>query len=418
MASHGIELTENDLRMPASLRALGGKLLGIGAVLTLIGVGLGLSMGDGGKHLLFSYLTAFAFAMTIVLGGLIWLLIQHVFRASWAVAIRRVAESIVRMMPLLILIFAPLGLLIAMGTGEDATIYKMYKWLNQAYVDGDKDFLPNKQVVYTGYLNHPFFVARLIGYFVILFFLARFFTTNSVKQDESGDINATRKMEKLSAPMIPLFALTITFLGLDLLMSLDPHWFSTIWGVYLFAGGMLSFNCVLALLMMTYQKHGALTKVIRTDHYHDVGKLMFAFVIFWSYIAFSQYILIWYAHIPEEIVFFVKRQEHGWQFVSATLIFGHFAIPLLGLLSKHVKRHKPALAFWAVWLLVMHFVDMFWIVMPNYDSHHVPMPFVSLALALGFLGLIVGAAIKSASSKSIVAARDPRLGESLAYHNV
>jgi len=418
MASHGIELNENDLRMPASLRGLGGKLLGAGVLLTLIGVALGFTQA-GLKHLMFAYITALAFTMTIVLGGLIWLLIQHVFRASWAVAIRRIGESIVRMMPLLILLFVPLLLLIATSSPESPNvIYKVFKWLDPSYVSGDADFLPNKQVVYGGYLNKGFFLIRLVGYFVILFFLARFFTSNSVKQDETGDVNTTRKMEKLSAPMIPLFALTITFLGLDLLMSLDPHWFSTIWGVYLFAGGMLSFNCVLALLMMTYQKHGALTKVIRTDHYHDVGKLMFAFVIFWSYIAFSQYLLIWYAHIPEEITFFAKRQENGWEWISVTLIFGHFAVPLLGLLSKHVKRHKPALAFWAVWLLVMHFVDMFWIVMPNYDAHHVPLPFVAIALALGFLSLIVGAAIKSASSKSIVAARDPRLGESLAYHNV
>lgn len=414
MASHGIELTENDLRMPASLRGLGGKLLGVGAVLVLIGIALGAMEGDHYKHLLFAYVTAFAFTMTIVLGGLIWLLIQHVFRASWAVAIRRIAESVVRMMPVLTLLFAPLFVLVVM---DSSAIHEVYKWLNPGYVTGDADFLPNKQVVYSGYLNKTFFMARLVGYFVILLLLARFFTANSVKQDETGDVNTTRKMEKLSAPMIPLFALTITFLGLDLLMSLDPHWFSTIWGVYLFAGGMLSFNCILALLMMTYQKHGALTNVIRTDHYHDVGKLMFAFVIFWSYIAFSQYILIWYAHIPEEITFFAKRQENGWEFISVTLIFGHFAVPLLGLLSKHVKRHKPALAFWAIWLLVMHFVDMFWIVMPNYDAHHVPMPFVAIALALGFLALILGAAIKSASSKSIVAARDPRLGESLAYHN-
>lgn len=412
MAHHGIELTESDKRMPDSLRGLGTKLLGAGVLLVAIGLVLGFVEGDHLKHLKFAYLTAFAFVATIVLGGLIWLLIQHVFRASWSVAIRRVAESIVGMVPLLIALFVPMAVMVF--TKDDA----LYKWLNPAYVAGDADFLPNKQVVYGSYLNQPFFMGRLVAYFVILFLLARFFTKSSVKQDETGDLATTRRMEKLSAPMIPVFALTLTFLGLDLLMSLDPHWFSTIWGVYLFAGGMLAFNSLLALVLMTYQKHGALPNAVRTDHYHDVGKLMLAFVIFWSYIAFSQYLLIWYAHIPEEITFFSKRQQHGWEWISTTLIFGHFAIPLLGLLSKHVKRHKPALAFWAIWLLVMHLVDMFWIVMPNYSADHVPMPFMSIALSVGFLALVAGFAIRSASSKAIVPLRDPRLAESLAYHNV
>lgn len=412
MAHHGIELTESDQRMPASLRGLGTKLLGAGVLLIAIGLVLGFVEGDHFKHLKFAYLTAFAFVMTIVLGGLIWLLIQHVFRASWSVAIRRLSESIVGMMPLIVVLFVPLMVFVVT---KDATLYK---WLNDAYVAGDADFLPNKQVVYGSYLNQPFFIGRLVAYFAILVFLARFFTKNSVKQDETGDLRTTRRMEMLSAPMIPVFALTLTFLGLDLLMSLDPHWFSTIWGVYLFAGGMLAFNSLLALVMMAYQKQGAMLNAIRTDHYHDVGKLMFAFIIFWSYIAFSQYLLIWYAHIPEEITFFDKRQTHGWEWISATLIFGHFAVPLLGMLSKHVKRHKPALAFWAVWLLVMHLVDMFWIVMPNYSPGHVPLPFMTIALAFGFLALVLGGAIRSASSKALVPLRDPRLSESLAYHNV
>ncbi|QDU84061.1 hypothetical protein Pla163_11630 [Planctomycetes bacterium Pla163] len=413
MASHGIELTESDLRMPESLRGLGGKLMPIGAVIAIIGVALAFVGADSGfKHFQFAYLTAYAFTMTIVLGGLIWLLIQHVFRASWAVAIRRVGESVVGLVPLMLVLFLPILVPILMH--DDS----MYKWLNHSYAENDAEFLPNKQVVYGAYLNPTFFFGRLAFYFAILIFLSRFFTKNSVAQDETGDLATTRKMEKFSAPAIPIFALTLTFLGLDLLMSLDPHWFSTIWGVYLFAGGMMSFCSLLALLCMTYQKHGALKNVVRKDHYHDLGKLMFAFVIFWSYIAFSQYILIWYAHIPEEITFFDKRQNNGWEWVSVTLIFGHFAIPLLGLLSKHVKRHKPTLAFWAVWLLVMHLLDMFWVVMPNFTSGHVPLPFATIALAVGMLAIVVGASIRSASTKSIVARRDPRLGESMAYHNV
>ena len=412
MGTHGIQLSESDLRMPESLRGLSGKLILVGIVLAAIGVALGFVEGDHLRHFQFAYLTAYAFVLTITLGGMIWLMIQHVVRAAWSVAVRRIAESVVRMMPLLALLFLPILVPALMGKSA------LYIWLDEVFVAGDAEFMPTKQVVYHAYLNPTFFFVRLGVYFAVFIGLALFFTRNSLRQDETGDLKTTRKMEIASAPLIPLFALSLTFIGIDLFMSLDPHWFSTIWGVYLFAGGMMSFSSLLALLCMTYQKHGALKTVIRTDHYHDIGKLMFAFIIFWSYIAFSQYMLIWYAHIPEEITFFDKRQNNGWEWISVTLIFGHFLVPFLGLLSKHVKRHKPGLAFWACWLLTIHLVDMFWIVMPNFSPDHLPMPFMTIALALGLLAIVVGSALKSAAGVSIVAARDPRLGDSLAYHNV
>ncbi|MEZ5979582.1 MAG: quinol:cytochrome C oxidoreductase [Planctomycetota bacterium] len=415
MASHSIELAESDQRMPSGLRSLGGKLAGLGVLLTAAGVGLAYATG-GFKFFQFSYLTAYAFALTVTMGGLVFLLIQHVFRASWSVAVRRIAESMVRLMPIVALLFLPVLLPVLFAR---ESMYHVFEWMDPAFVQADAEFMPSKQVVYEHYLNPNFFVVRIVGYFVIWMLLARFFTRNSSRQDESGDLKLTRRMEIFAAPSIPIFALTLTFFGFDVIMSLDPHWFSTIFGVYLFAGGLMSFMSLLALLCMTYQRNGALKTVIRPDHYHDIGKLMFAFIVFWSYIAFSQYILIWYAHVPEEITFYFKRQNNGWEWLSVTLIFGHFVVPFLGILSKHVKRHKPALAFWAVWLLVMHLLDIFWLVMPNYEPYgSVPAPWAVLLMAPGLLVLLAGLGILSASSRSIVALRDPRLGDSLAYHNV
>jgi hypothetical protein len=205
-------------------------------------------------------------------------------------------------------------------------------------------------------------------------------------------------------------------------MSLDPHWFSTIWGIYLFAGSMTSFLSFMALTLMLIQRHGGL-KMVTKEHFHDVGKLLFGFTFFFGYIGFSQYLLIWYADIPEETIFYKHRQEGSWAAFSVILLFGHFIIPFLGLLSRHVKRNKASLAFWAVWMLVMHFVDMYWIVMPTLaqklgHADAIPFSWTHVAMWLGMGGILFGLMLKRAGAQSIVPVRDPRLAESLSFQNI
>ena len=172
-------------------------------------------------------------------------------------------------------------------------------------------------------------------------------------------------MERLSAPGMILWAVTITLAAVDLIMSLNPHWYSTMIGVYLFSDAVLSSLVALTLLALWLQSCGLLRGVVTKEHYHDLGKLTFAFVFFWGYIAFSQYMLIWYANIPEETQFYMTRQIGPWAGVSLALIVVHFVLPFVGLMSKHAKRILPLFVFWLVWLLVAHAFDLFWLIMPN-----------------------------------------------------
>ena len=169
----------------------------------------------------------------------------------------------------------------------------------------------------------------------------------------------------MSAPGMILFAVTITLAGVDLIMSLNPHWYSTMIGVYLFSDAVLGSLVAITLLALVLQACGRLRGAVTVEHYHDLGKLTFGFVIFWGYIAFSQYMLIWYANMPEETQFYMPRQIGPWAAVSLALIVVHFVLPFVGLMSKHVKRRLPVLAFWLVWLLAAHAFDLFWLIMPN-----------------------------------------------------
>ena len=409
-----ITLTEADTKLPARMIAAGPKALIAGFALLAVG---GLAAGFDLHRLGFAYLTAFAFWLTLALGGLVFLCLQHVSRAGWSVGVRRMIENVVSTIPWLFLASLPIVVPTAMGSDF------FYHWNAEATMDFDRQHMPAKVPVYKMFLNNTFWTVRVLFYFTVWSLLARFFVGHSRSQDSDGDHTRTRKMEVLAAPGILLFALTLTFAGIDFLMSLDPHWFSTIWGVYLFAGAMTSFLSFLALMLMWLQKQGALTKAITAEHYHDIGKFMFGFVFFFGYIGFSQYLLIWYANIPEETVFYKHRQEGDWVAFSLLLLFGHFLIPFLGLISRHVKRHKPSLAFWAVWLLVMHFIDMFWIVMPSYAEHagspdKIYFGLENVAVWLGLGGLFLWRVLAKSGQGSVVPLRDPRLSESLQFENI
>ena len=216
------------------------------------------------------------------------------------------------------------------------------------------------------------FIGRFVIYFVIWGFLAWYFRGHSILQDSSGRVRLSKSMERFSAPGMILWAVTITLAAVDLIMSLNPHWYSTMIGVYLFSDAVLSSLVAITLLAMWLQSCGLLRGVVTEEHYHDLGKLTFAFVFFWGYIAFSQYMLIWYANMPEETQFYMTRQIGPWAGVSLALIVVHFVLPFLGLMSRHVKRRLPFFAFWLVWLLVAHAFDLYWLIMPNIFIRQIP----------------------------------------------
>lgn len=403
---HAIHKTEDR----TSVETLAPSLIKVGAILAVLGLGaaafVGLRGEDGGKHFWFSYLHNLTFVLTISLGALFFVILQHLTRAGWSAALRRIAEFMTGNLWILAIAFLPILLQVL---SHKTTIYI---WL-------DEELAQNDHLIHAkhGYLNASFFAARCVFYFVVWTGLARFYGKRSLAQDHNGDLKHTVTMQKFSPISMLLFASTLTFAAFDILMSLDPHWYSTMFGVYIFAGTVLSFLAACILMTRYVQSHGALTKTVTVEHYHDLGKLQFGFVFFWSYIAFSQFMLYWYANIPEETIWYKHRMEGGWTNWSWALLFGHFAIPFIGLISRHAKRRLPILSFWAAYLLVMHWVDLYWLIMPNLDPHHAPFGLVDVACCVGMVGLWLAGFGVASKGKNLLAVRDPRLNESLAFQN-
>ncbi len=239
----------------------------------------------------------------------------------------------------------------------------------------------------------------------------------SVKQDETKDIESTLARQKWSGPCIMLFALTVSFASWDWLMSIDADWYSTIYGVYYFAASMFGTFAFTILTYILLQRAGKVKKTVTLENYHDMAKFLFGFVMFWSYIAFSQLLLYWYGNIPEETVWFRVRWENGWYVYSYALIAVHFAIPLLGLLSRHVRRNRFGLTFWSVWALIAHWMDMTFLVIPNISEFSGGVLFAHFVGGLGMFAIFVGLVIIRAGGLALTNKGDPRLHEALSYAN-
>jgi len=371
--------------------------LGIAGSLVLAGVGEG-----GRSHLLETYLVSFAFFLSLSLGALFFVLLQHCTRAGWSVVARRIAEVLAANVWLLALLAVP----VVLGMGH------LYHWTDAAAAAHDP-LLAGK----TGFLNPGFFVARLVAYFAIWGLLASFLHRTSVAQDESGDPALTLRMERLSAPGMILFALSLNFAAFDLLMSLDAHWFSTIFGVYYFAASVVCFFAVMPKILYALQWRGILKNAVTVEHYHDFGKLLFAFIVFWAYIAFSQYMLIWYGNIPEETQWFLKRQTGDWAAVSLILLFGHFVLPFLLLVSRVVKRRPLLLAITGGYVAVMCWIDIYWLVVPEFSPGVARFGLLDVLCFLGLSGVYSAGVLLRLKRHSLIAERDPRLAESLAFEN-
>lgn len=348
-----------------------------------------------------SYLVGFLWVLTVALGALFFIIVQHLTRAGWSVAARRPMEWVASSLPACGVLFLPIVVFAPQ---------LFHVWMSPA---------PGDHLIHGkhGYLNPTFFYIRAAFYFAVWIGSAYFFAKKSADQDKSGDPKLTESMQKVSAPAVLLFGITITFAAFDWIMSLDGYWYSTIFGVYVFAGAFVGGLAALALITVRMQRSGVAGKASTVEHMHDVGKLLFAFTIFWAYIAFAQFILIWYANIPEETVFYRERWVNGWSVVSLALLFGHFVIPFVGLLSRHPKRNPTTLGFFAVLMLVMHYVDLYWLVVPNF-AEHPTLSWVDLGGLLLPLGVAGVAAAMAAQKTAAYPLKDPRLPESLRVENL
>ncbi|MES2503481.1 MAG: hypothetical protein V4534_01245 [Myxococcota bacterium] len=365
-------------------------------VVAVLGFGLwGMGFSANPTRAMYGYLFAYVSALTIPLGCIFYVLIQHLTRAGWSVLTRRMAEFGMAVVPMFAVLFLPIALL-----GHD-----LFPWSHAEHLD---EILIKK----TPYLNMPFFMVRAVVYFVIWSAVAIWFYRKSVAQDAGGRAELSRTMGKVSTAAVILIALSTSFASFDWLMSLQPHWYSTVFGVYFFAGCFLSALVFIAMMLMRS------TVPVTAEHYQDIGKLLFGFTVFWAYIGFSQFMLYWYANIPEETEFYMHRLHHGWEYISYWLIVTNFFLPFFLIMSRHMKRYKPVFTIGCTWILLAHFLDIYWLVMPNAGDHHwwLSLP-NDIGALVGMLALFLMAVAILKRNKSAFPKGDPRLSESLAFEN-
>jgi hypothetical protein len=389
-----------DVTLPAN--SMWRKVPFIAAAIGLAGIGGTLAVGGDHHENYYAYLTAFMFYLSIALGGLFFCMIFFLTRSGWNVAVRRIAESAAATLPVFALLFIPVLL------GKE----HIYHWMVPGAADHDP-LLQWKQ----GYLNVGFFLARAGVYFLIWTALSLTFRGLSVRQDTSGDNTITRRLQALAAPGIALGALSITFATFDWNMSIDYHWFSTMYGVIYFAGSFMSLFALLAIVTTLFRSQGLTKNYISVEHQHGIGKMMFGMNCFWAYTSFSQFMLIWYADIPEETIWYLHRWEGSWRAVSILLVVGHFVLPFFFLMSRHIKRNPVTLVLGAVWLLGMHYLDLFWMIMPNVYHGNASFGLSEILSFVGVGGVFVGAFTFLLSRAPLIPVKDPRLPESLAFEN-
>ncbi len=352
---------------------------------------------------LFSYLLAFSYWAGIAFASLIMLMIFHAFRAKWMVVLRRPLEA----MAVTVVLFALLFIPIATGMAH------IYPWVHPSHDLGHEalKLLEHKKP----FLNVPFFLIRTGIYFLFATLLSQRLFGLSTRQDESGEVDLTVSQRKTGVAGLPFMALVITFAAVDWMMSLNPLWFSTIFGVYYFAGSFLSTLAILIIASNKARGKDLFGDHVSVEHMHNLGKLLFAFVCFWGYIAFSQLLLIWIANLPEEIPFYLVRFKGSWAPVGLFLIFGHFFLPFGLLLSRQLKRTPARLGVVAGWVLFVHFVDLYWLIVPTLSPEMPVFPWTLITSWLGIGGLATAFAIWRMRGRFALPVKDPFLAVSLRY---
>lgn len=394
MSQTKIEYVKKEL--PKKIEMTGWMFLVVGV---LLGV---LAFYVDATHAKFSYLVGFMFLLSVAVGAMFWIGIEYLSGADWSVPFRRISEFLASLLPLLVLLVIPLFFF----------MHDIFHWTHADAVATDK-VLQGK----APYLNETFFIIRVavcFGVWLLFYFL---FTRNSQKQDSTKDQSYTTKSNRLSAIFIPLFAITVTIASIDWMMSLEPHWFSTIFGVYFFAGAVNAALGVLTFIVIKLKEKGYFLPGIVKDHFYSLGTLLFAFTCFWGYIAFSQYMLIWYADLPEETFWFLHRYDGFWMYVTYGLIIIKFVVPFGVLLSHSSKTDLKKLKFISLWIVAAHVYDLYWQIMPNIskDANAYPLSWIDFVFVIAGIGIIILVFSIKAKKNNLVAIGDPKLEKALRY---
>lgn len=381
--------------LPEKLNRLQSKALTIGTTLILGGLIYAFIMGEMAGFYQ-AYLVGYMICTGVTLVCMAFVMLHHLIGGRWGFIIQRLLEAVMGTLPLLLVLFIP----IVLG------MHDLYHWTHEEAVASDP-ILQHKE----GYLNVPFFIIRTVIYFAIWIAASFLLIKWSIAQDKSGDPKLTDRLRSISGPGVVVFALTMTFASFDWIMSTDPHWFSTLYGVMMIVtsgGAALSF----IIIMMTYlRNHDPISKLADADRFHDWGKLLLAFTLLWFYMMLSQFLIIWAANLPEENPWYVHRIHGGWEIVSIVLVLCRFVIAFCLLLSIPRKKDPRRLVRVAWFILVMHFVDIFWHVAPNFRHNGFDLNLIDVIIPLGLGGIWFYYVINRLKKNPLIPQKDPRFKE-------
>ena len=381
--------------LPDSMLLRGGILLGAGLVILILTFITDHTRG------FFNYLWIFMFLVSIGVGSLALVALEYLAGATWSTPFRRVSETLASLTPLLVILVIPL----LFG------LHDLYHWTHADAVQSDH-VLKHK----SPYLNITFFLIRAavcLGVWTLFFYII---TRNSEKQDEDGDPKYTRINIKWSTAFAPVFIISLTISSIDWMMSLEPHWFSTIFGVYYFSGTVVAAIAATTIASIFLRQGGYLTSRLKDQSFYSLGTLMFGFNVFWAYIGFSQYLLIWYADLPEETFWFIHRWEGSWKFVSISLVFIHFIIPFLILVGRRAKTNINLLKFMAPWMLFAHALDLYWLIFPTLFKGGARFGWQELSFPLIVCGLVLIVFKLRSEKRNLIPVKDPKLEAGLEFH--
>lgn len=348
-----------------------------------------------------AYLVAFFFFACVGLGGLFWSAIQNLSKAGWSVSVRRYAESMTAYIPVMVVS----SMVLILG------LKYLYPWADHEVV-ANNALIASK----TKYLNTGFLIVRLLVFGLGVWAFRQVLVGNSLKQDQNGDEKLTHKNVGYSIGFVLFFAIFFSLFSVDMLMSLLPTWYSTIFGIYCFAGLFQAFFAVIIPIAIFLRRAGYVKGYVTDEHLHDLAKFMKGFTVFWAYIAFSQFMLIWYANIPEETEYYIMRAQHGWMGISFALLIFRFIVPFLALLPKSLKRNENHLLAVSALILVMQYTDIYWMVYPNFFEGHLTFGVWEIGMFLGFAGLFLAVLFRFLSKNNLVPVKDPRMHEAISHH--
>ncbi len=394
MTSDEQKIEYNKKSLPTGVLKIGWGFVIIGIIIVIIGY-----IADPIRSA-FNNVILLAFLTSVGLGSLFLIVIEYISGAVWSTPFRRITEFLGAVIFTVPILAVPLLF----------SLHEIFHWTHTEQVLQDK-ILSGK----SGYLNETFFIIRLAVFWIIWMFFYLKITRNSIRQDTLKDSLITKSNIKWSAIFLPFFAITITFFSIDWLMSLEPHWFSTIFGVYYFSGTILTALAITTFLSVELNEKGYLTKRVKKDHYYSLGALLFAFTNFWAYIAFSQFLLIYYANLPEETFWFLNRWEGSWMLVTIFLVIVHFIVPYFGLLSQPSKMNPKRLKIMSLWILFAHMVDLYWLVMPTYNPSGLLFSWIEIGFPLLAIGIIVLVFVYISKNKNLIPIGDPKLKRGLDF---